>query len=231
LILSLDGDLLAISIGTLSIKDTGLGTGRDKWAYQVIHEINYVASEIIDYATAGALLLFPAHGLVRINTAGMEIDGSERNHLPEEAFINHLPGTQCGWVKAVLQGHLSDAAVGTKSVDNFIKLTGCRYQRLVTIDVLIRGHSGEQLLLVQVVGCADMNDVDVISINKLSVIACSRSELARGKSLLCGPVIGGTNGQQASPQWRRIIKEAHIAVAIGVNLANKTVADYAYTKF
>ena len=81
-------------------------------------------------------------------------------HLPRRPLFDQLLRPHRGRDRSGIGTSLGRAAIAGQRRFDFLRLGHRRHQRLVAIDVLLMPDGGEQGVFVQVVGRADVDDVD-----------------------------------------------------------------------
>ena len=190
-----------------------------------VDQIEHVGGQIGDHAAAGRRLQFPFQRRRRIGVAAVQVGGAERRGFRPPALLDQLFRPQRGGKEPVLKRHKADRPVARQRCGDLVRLGHGGHQRLVAIDVLAVGDGREQGILVEIVGRADVDDVDRRVLGHRAVIDGRHVGADRLPRLFGGFRPGGHHVGDSGPQRHGIEIKRQIQVAVGVNFADHAEAE------
>ena len=163
-----------------------------------------------------------------IDVAGVHEGAAELEGTAEEALADELPGALGGGQEARLEGHLGDAMVAGERGGYLLGLLKGGGQGLVAVDVLAVRHGAEQGLAVEVVGRADVDDVDVGRLRDGAEVgdALHAQEFAGGAGAVR---MARADAHQLRREGQAAEEERQIAVRKRMDLTNVPKADQTHS--
>jgi len=155
----------------------------------------------------------------------VEVGSAKTDHVPDESFLQQLFCPQGRGVEAILKRHLSNPCVSAQRFLDSAGLLITNNQRLVTVDVLASRDSGKQLLAMLVVGSADVDDLNVISLDQLAPVRGGERKASLLHRFARRLFPCRRNTDEPRPDRRRVIEERYVLIAIGVHSADKAKPD------
>ena len=224
-VLRLNRDHLPFLIRPLRVEDATLRLDFCDGSNEPIHEVEDVACKIVDDPAARDGQLLPAHRLFGVNAARVIVAGAELRDATDKAFRYHLLRAHGGRGETIIQRHLADARTVRKRRRDLFRVGQRARERLVAVDMLARPDGREELVLVKVIGRANVDDVHVLAGHDVGDVRRRHLESAVALRPLRRFRARRADRHQPYACGRRIIKERQTAVGEGVNLADETISE------
>ena len=214
------------AFGVSSVRGRG---DRPVIAQQMVHQVDHVRAEVGNHPAAGLGRKLPLQRCIGVDAAGVQQPGAELQHVAQEPLVHKLLRPHDGGKESGLHRHLGRGLIVRKRRADLLGLVHGGHQRLVAIDVLVVLDGRQQGVLVQMVGRANVDDVDPRVFGDLAEIGHRRF----GPEHAAGPLgrLGSTGGHVGDlrHQRRRVIEQRQIPIPVGVDLADIAEADNADT--
>jgi len=152
----------------------------------------------------------------------MKVRRPEFMDIPEKSLTGKLDGSHGSRKKSVLKSHLGDSTIAGQRLLDLSGFVRIHYQRLIAVNMLVVRNGGKQHIFVEMVRCADVDNINLRIFSDLPVIDHRYLRLNLSTSILGGFHPGGSDMGYAGMKVCMGIVKRNGLVSIGVHLADKS---------